>query len=441
MRFWWLILPFLLDVSWAQTPARRGTVPLQRKKISAPKPKVKTKPVAVAPVVEPEAEPEEDSSFKFEMSGNLEGQARKLWNQSSAKRFPLEQDWQESQFNVATGNLNLKAEYFDSRVETNIFGRYAQSELYQQGYLAPQLINFPRKLVARDVFRLDHSEQEGDSQTDLVINKLYYELNNEDSRFVFGRMYINYGTGEIFNPVNPFNQPLGLTSQSNVAQGNDGFKASFFPSNDSSLNFYLLGNKNLDDYENQITQTLWMHGEWKPGENWQVDYVLGQDQKRNKAGGQLNYIWGDDMVFSQLLYSSAFTTSKPSENLIDALVGYDSQLTAEWHLRLEAGYQEQDDEYILTNPALASDRLLPYEWFFAVAQTYEAHPLVKLSATVIHDFKTSFTYGIGRLSWSLVKDVEWDFFVNAPLYWVEEEDNIVQKIFPTEAGTALRVFF
>ena len=36
---------------------------------------------------------------------------------------------------------------------------------------------------------------------------------------------------------------------------------------------------------------------------------------------------------------------------------------------------------------------------------------------------------------------EWDFFVNAPLYWVEDEVNNVQKIFPTEAGTALRVFF
>jgi hypothetical protein len=41
----------------------------------------------------------------------------------------------------------------------------------------------------------------------------------------------------------------------------------------------------------------------------------------------------------------------------------------------------------------------------------------------------------------VVKDVEWDFFVNSPLYWVEDEVNVVQKLFPTEAGTALRVFF
>lgn len=440
MRVWWLLLPLLLDTAWAQTPVRRARVPVQRKKIIQPqKPKAKPKPVVV-PVVEAEPEPEE-SSLKFEASGNLEAQARKLWNQSSSKRFPLLQDWQESQFNVVTGNLNLKAEFSESRVETNIFGRYAQSELYGDGFLAPQLINFPRKLVARDVFRLDHSRQDGDAQTDLVINKLYYELDGENSRFVFGRMYINYGTGEVFNPVNPFNQPLGLASQSNVAQGNDGFKVSFFPSDDSSLNFFLLGNKNLDDYENQITQTLWIHGEWRTGENWQLDYVLGQDQKRNKAGGQLNYIWGEAMVFTQFLYSSEFTTNTPSENLIDAMVGYDHQLDAEWHLRVEAGFQEQDNEYVITDPASASDRLLPYEWFLAVAQTYEVHPLVKLSATVIHDFKTDFTYGIGRVSWSVVKDVEWDFFVNAPLYWVEDEVNVVQKIFPTEAGTALRVFF
>jgi hypothetical protein len=434
-----LILLLLVDVAWAQRAPVRGTTkqPLQRKRILKAKPKAK--PVVVVPAPVEEVAPE--SSLKFEASGNLEGQTRALWNQSSAKRFPLLQDWQHSQFHVASGNLNLKAEFAESRVETNLFARYAQSELYQEGYLAPQVLNFPRKLVARDVFRLDHSRQYGNAQADLVINKLYYELDGEESRFVFGRMYINYGTGEVFNPVNPYNQPLGLTSQSNVAQGNDGFKVSFFTSDESSLNFYLLGNKNLDDYENQITQTLWLHGELRPGENWQIDYVLGQDQKRNKAGGQVNYIWGDAMVFTQLLYSSAFTTSKPSENLIDAMVGYDNQLTGLWHLRIEAGHQEPDDEYVIVDPASASDRLLPYESFVAVAQTYEIHPLVKLSATLIYDFKTDFTYGLGRASWSVVKDVEWDFFVNSPLYWVEDEVNVVQKLFPTEAGTALRVFF
>jgi hypothetical protein len=435
------VLTFLLTLPvWAQAP-RRTAVPAKKPVVQkrTPVKKIPPQPVVVEePAPEVESEP---SSFKFELSGNLEGQTRLLKNQVSAKRFPLSQDWDNSQYHLGAANINAKADFNESRIEGNVFGRYAQSELFGDGYLAPQFLTFPRRLVARDVFRLNHTRVDGDAQTDLVINKLYYELDGEDSRFVFGRMYINYGSGEIFNPINPFNQPLGLLSQTNIAQGNDGFKAGFFTSDESSINFYLLGNKNLDDYENQITPTGWIHGEWRFSENWQLDYVLGQDQRRNKAGGQLNYIWGDAMVFAQALYSSAYVNGKESENLWDALLAYDHQLNAKWHLRVEVGHQEVDDELVLSSPLTASERFLPYEYFIAIAQTYELHPLLKLSGTVIRDFKTDFVYGLARATWSIFNDVEWDFFVNAPLYWVEDEQNIPQKIFPTEAGTALRVFF
>jgi hypothetical protein len=38
----------------------------------------------------------EKGDFSLEVSGNIEGQARKLWNPTSAKRFPQLQDWEES---------------------------------------------------------------------------------------------------------------------------------------------------------------------------------------------------------------------------------------------------------------------------------------------------------------------------------------------------------
>lgn len=382
----------------------------------------------------------EKGDFKIEYSGNIEAQTRHLWNQSSAKHSPYNQDWEESNFNMAMANFNTKIEFKESRIEANWFGRYAQSELYKDEYLAPRIINFPQKLVARDVFRLDHSRQDGDYQFDSVLNKFFYELDGEDSRFAFGRMFINYGAGEVFNPINPFNQPLGLVSQSNVAQGNDGFKATFFMSDSFTINMYLLGNKRLEDYENQITRTLWLHAEHRL-DDWQFDYVIGEDQKRNKGGGQVSYIINDGMLFFQLLHSSAYINDKPSENILDMLLGYDHQLTSDWHFRTEIGYQEQDDDLLAANPLALGDRFLPYEKFIAVAQTYQAHPLLKLSATLIYDFETYFTYGLGRASWSVMKDMEWDFFVTSPLTWIEDEDNVIQKFLPTEAGTALRYFF
>lgn len=383
----------------------------------------------------------EYGDFSLEVSGNVEGQYRQLNNPNSAKRFPLNQDWETSDYKLGMANLNVKAEFKESRIEANWFGRYAQSPLFADNQLAPRLITFPRKLVARDVFRLDHSRQDGNHLIDGVLNKFYYELGGEDSRFAIGRMFINYGTGEVFNPINPFNQPLGLVAQSNIAQGNDGMKATFFPSERATLNFYLLGNKRLEDYENQITRTLWLHGEYRLGDNWQFDYVLGEDQKRNKFGGQVSFIWKDAMFFAQLLESSSFIDNMASQQLTDILLGYDHQLTGRWHLRIEAGYQEIDKQLLAVNPAALGDRLLPYEYFVAVAQTFELHPLVKTSATLIHDFKTRFVYGLGRVSWSVYDDVEWDLFGNVPLYWIEDESNLVQKIFPAEVGTGLRVFF
>jgi hypothetical protein len=152
--------------------------------------------------------PLEIGDFKAELSGNLEAQTRYVKNSSAAKESTLAQDWNDDQFNLVMGNLNAKAEFKESRVEANYFLRHGQSSLYQNDFIAPLIINFPNKLVARDVFGLDYSRQDKDYRTDSVINKFYYELDGEDSRFVFGRMYINYGSGEIFNPINPFNQPL-----------------------------------------------------------------------------------------------------------------------------------------------------------------------------------------------------------------------------------------
>ena len=95
-------------------------------------------------------------------------------------------------------------------------------------YIAPNIFTFPQKLVARDVFKLQYNDVKSDQRSEVILNKLFYEWDYDEHRFMIGRMYINYGQGEIFNPINPFNQPTGLTAISQVAQGNDGFNFEFF---------------------------------------------------------------------------------------------------------------------------------------------------------------------------------------------------------------------
>lgn len=385
---------------------------------------------------------------QLELSGNVELQARESWNNPEAKQ-DLFQDWDREEFYLGYGNVNARVDFKNSRLESNLFARYSQSELYDpepnalgrtDPYLATKIFTFPNKLVARDIFKLQYEQQDGNHLTEIVLNKLYYEWDYDEHRFMIGRMYVNYGLGEIFNPINPFNQPTGLTSISQVAQGNDGLSFTFFASDYHTIQFLLLGDKRVDDYNGDIDRTLWAHGEYQVNDKLQLDYVIGEDQKRQKVGGQVIYRFEEAMVFVQALYQTEFVTGNdPSENLWDVLLGYDQQLTNLWHLRFEGGYQKQDR--LLSAGTDFGDRFLPSEYFVALANVYEAHPLFKVNFTIVYDIKSSFTYAITKGTYNLGHDMEAEIFANIPAAKGDSVDYQAQKLVTTDVGLALRAFF
>ncbi len=383
-----------------------------------------------------------------ELSGNLEGQFRNATNNDEAKKSPLFQDWDNENFFLIYGNVNAKVDLGDSRFEANWFGRHGKSPLYEpepfsaQGtprdpYLATSVFTFPQRLVARDIFQLQHVDQRGDQRTESVLNKIYYEWEYAEHRMMVGRMYVNYGLGEIFNPLNPFNQPTGLTAISQVAQGNDGFSLTYFVDDFHTIQFLVLGDKRIEGYDGSINRTLWMHGEYQVTEKFQLDYVLGEDQNRRKAGGQMSYQFEDALVFTQVLYQSASVEDEPSHDLLDALLGYDQQITGIWHVRFEGGYQKTNRFATATN----FDRFLPTEYFGALANVLEVHPLLKLSGTLIHDVKSGFSYAVAKATFSATKSTELEAFGFSPISRGDEADNLAQKLVTQDLGVALRAFF
>ena len=382
------------------------------------------------------------SKLDGELSGNLEAQGRHSWNNNAAKEDLL-QDWDEEDFYLFYGNLNGKLNFKNSRLETNLFARHSQSGLYQDNsprppYLAPQIFTFPNKLVARDIFKLKHVETGDNYRTEYVLNKLYYEWDYDEHRFTAGRMYINYGQGEIFNPINPFNQPTGLTSISQVAQGNDGLNFTFYVNDKHTVDFYLLGDKSLDMYEGQIEKTLWIHGEYQISDDLQLDYVGGQDQNRLKIGGQIRYNFTEAMVFMQTLFQSDYTDDQESHPLADVMLGYDQQITNKWHLRAEGGYQKKN-RYAGINSI--NERFLPTEYFIALANQYEIHPLLKLGGSLVNDVKSGFTYLITKNTFDIGFNSEAEIFGYIPVAKGNQFDNPAQKLVTTDIGMALRTFF
>jgi hypothetical protein len=386
-------------------------------------------------------------AYDAEFSGNLEGQLRNSKNNPEAKGSPLFQDWGQENFSLLYGNLNGKVKFEDSKIESNLFGRYSQSELYRPEahpvrgkapYFVTNIFTFPNTLVARDLFKLSHIEQEGNHKTEAVMNKIYYEKEINSHRLMFGRMYVNYGLGEIFNPINPFNQPTSLTSVSQVAQGNDGISFTYFQSDNHNIQLLVLGDKRINNYNGNIETTFWAHGEYMYNEKLQIDYVVGRDQRRTKVGGQLSHQFEDALVFTQLLYRTKESEQAQGEDLVDAMFGYDEQLSGKWHLRLEAGYQEIDDSS-LNSPSF--ERFLPTEYFIAFANVYELHPLLKVSGTLINDVKSGFSYFIARGTWSLSEGSEVEIFGFSPFTKGDQTDNLAQKLVTTDFGLSLRIFF
>lgn len=378
------------------------------------------------------------AQYKTELSGNIEAQARQSTNNKEA-RDDLFQNWKKEEFYLLYGNLNGKIEKGSQRFEANLFARHTASDLYKKNYLATRIFTFPTKLVARDLFHLSYRKEGDDYVTESVLNKVYYEFRIQNTRMMLGRMYINYGLGEIFNPVNPFNQPTGLTSISQVAQGNDGFNVTYFRNHRHIWNFYALGDKSQDRYQKKITPTFWFHGDYQYSDEFHLDYVGGYDQKRYKAGGQASYNFSEAMVFTQLLYQTELQDKdQPSHNLWDFTLGYDEQMTQLWHIRIEGGYQKRN-RYLGLNTF--GDRFLPTEYFVALANTYEVHPLVKLSGTIINDIKSGFTYFIARTTFNLRENMEADVFGYIPVAKGDSADNPAQKLVTTDVGVALRAFF
>jgi hypothetical protein len=379
------------------------------------------------------------ASLKPDFSGNIEAQGRHALNNEQA-REDLLQRWKEENFYLLYGNLNGKINFTEeSSLEANWFLRQSYSKLYRDNYFATQIYNFPNRLVARDIFKLQYRNQENNYQTDSVLNKFFYERQMGAHKLTLGRMYINYGLGEIFNPINPFNQPTGLTSISQVAQGNDGVGFSYNMSDRHTLNLYALGDKAIKGYDGEIDYTFWAQGEYQATEKLQLDYVFGKDQLRYKVGSQGSYRFQDALAFAQVLYQTEYIDNDlPSDNLWDALLGYDEQLTSKWHIRLEGGYQKRSRNTLTLN---FGDRFLPTEYFAALANVVEVHPLVKVSGTVINDIKSGFTYLIAKSTFDLGHNSEADIFGYAPVGKGGQADSPAQKLVTTDIGMALRTFF
>lgn len=365
--------------------------------------------------------------IEYTQTGSVGAQARLL-----VRRDISPENWDSpTDFYFVHGNFNPKLRIDKNTFESSVFYRRADSTIYRTNTLVKEPLLFPKDLMARELFDLTKHKSVPTYRSDLILHKMSYVYEFEKFRFEMGRFFINYGLGETFNPINPFNLPTGLFVINDISQGSDGTRTSWFYNENIDFNFYTLGAKDYQDPNRSVHPTFYGQMEIRK-EELQLNLSGGLDQRRKKVGGQISYSFTDYLGFIQSFYQSSLGIQ---QGLYDMVIGLDRQLTQFWHARFEASYQQNDAGELI------STRFLPQEYTIALAQEFEVHPLVKLKPVFTFDPETYQTYGLFKATINATQNCDLEFYAMEYLLNRPHKEVIRQKIMSGEVGVRGQYFF
>ncbi|MEX0798066.1 MAG: hypothetical protein WEB87_04695 [Bacteriovoracaceae bacterium] len=373
-------------------------------------------------------------NFEIEYSGNIELQAQELKNPKSAR--DLGADWEREEAYIGYANVDAKVLLWKNLVDINWFVRHSASDLYKDDNAAVSYFNFPNNVILRNVFKLQRVEETDTGVTESTLNEFFYEWGDEETSFTFGRMFIDYGKGFVFNPIDPFMLPLSFSSLQGVQQGNDGLKFLFDSESDLRLHLYLLGDKQFHGGDERITRTIFLRGDWDYSRELHINYVLGEDQKRHKYGLELAHDFGSGLLFGQAMRHSQRLDKQDSDadGLFHYIVGYEKDLTRNLTSRLEFGKRDRDEEY--PEPAYQQE-FAPFSNFLALNSTYNFNPGHQIILQGLLDAKTRFSYMKVAYAFKLSKSLSSRMFAQGVTSRPSDEEDLGQKRVPSAAGIAL----
>ncbi len=287
---------------------------------------------------------------------------------SSSKADELNQD-----FNKALNQINLVAgddiHFWGNNLKIDLYARYAQSSHFSENMNEMNVNNlfFPQQIIARDVLKAQHLKIGDDIYEQALLYQAAYSWGDEDVTFTIGRFSIIFGDGYFLNPINPLNHSQSIAPQK-INQVNDGAKITFHTKNKLKLHLYFLGDKRYSDYNEEITRTVMLRGEWKQSKDTEINYILGEDQKRHKYGVEIRHELKTAYIDAQAVrYSQKLNDSTDSAGLFHYLLSLNKNFEKRHKLSLEFGkFQRDKDE-----KSQIKYNYLPFESFAAAAWSFQ----------------------------------------------------------------------
>lgn len=378
--------------------------------------------------------------FNVDFAGSFGLQAKSIENSQTADKFG--QDWDKEQAQIGYANVDVQLEVLNNKIDANWFVRHAQSDLFDQDkeYSAPFYFNFPNRVVSRNIFKLRQIEESDEGVTESILNQFVYEWGDDDTSFTIGRMFIEFGEGYFFNPIDPFMLPLALSTLQGVQQGNDGLSFHFDKKSDLRVNLYLLGDKQFTDFDGRITRTIFLHGDWDYSKQTHINYILGEDQKRHKYGFEIKHSFDAGLVYAQAVrHSQRLDKEEEDDNgLGHYILGYEKDLTRNLTSRIELGTHDIDDTF----PEAQYERnFLPVEDFIGITNLYHFNDRNFAIIQGLTDTNTQMLYLQGSFTHQLKKYFEIKVFAKGVVARSNDEDDSEQRTIPREFGMAFQSQF
>lgn len=348
-----------------------------------------------------------EEKFQGNFTGDLNTQVSQLSQTHNAKTW----QYKAANLYLISGNLNSTMKIWKSSFQANWFFRYSQTKLYQDGHSSNLSHSiYPQKVFARDILKLYTKETKKNEKFESILNQAIYTWEDEELSFIAGRMWIDFGEGIAFNPINPFNTVSSFSPIEASNQASDGMQFVFNLDEKLNLHLYILGDKSFTDYNKEITKTLLIRGDWQYSDRSHIAYIIGEDQNRHKMGVEFSYNKDSGIVVIQVVNNTKrLKQNIVSEPVTQALLGYEHDFTKNWTTRLEVGHNPKDS---LTQESVGAQPIIPSNKYVALLNTYAPTDKLTLRANIINDIKTTFSYAHLNIGYQGSSQFQSYFFIN-----------------------------
>lgn len=308
--------------------------------------------------------------IEFDKESVVEAQVKNLTNSDQAKE--VGENWDSEPLSSVYSNMDFNLKLFEHKFKASWFLRHGSSELFANDRLGLNYHFFPRSVIARDLIKMQYVHETRTTRTESILNRFTYEFGDEEFKFKIGRMYINWGDGYLANPINPFNVAGFNGGLAKFNQGNDGLEATIQTDDRLRLRIYVMQDRSFRNYRDErVTRTFMLQGEWQYKPDTQVQYILGEDQKRHKYGLQVKKSFEKGMAYFQAVrFSQRLDRQEAGEKgLSHFIVGTEYIFIPKLTTRLEFGTQEFAEDLDEANQL--STTFIPLNRIMAIANKYQ----------------------------------------------------------------------